>query len=108
MTLEEIYAHFQMPGDDINDAAFKIAYTKSALSRIKSQKAALAQKSKEVLDMVIDNRKGVMKMYLRARQQFGESSSRVSVHYQKCSGTADYHKQLCLGHHAAGVLPDLG
>ena len=79
MSLEEIYAHFQMPGDDLNDAAFKIAYTKSALSRIKQQKSELANKSKEVLDLIIENRKEVLENVFRGRDN---SSVNLPVGFQ--------------------------
>ena len=37
MTLEEIYAHYQMPSDDTSSAGFTTSYTKTALKRLSKQ-----------------------------------------------------------------------
>jgi len=54
MSLEEIYAHYQMPLDDSkqNDV-FTTAYTKPTLKRLNKQRAELALKCKELVDMMI-------------------------------------------------------
>ena len=41
MTLEEIYAHFHMPSDDLKDAIFTTSYTKDTIRRMKKQKGQL-------------------------------------------------------------------
>ena len=37
MSVEEIYAHYQMPSDNMKDAIFTTSYTKSTLKRLKKQ-----------------------------------------------------------------------
>ena len=57
MTLEEIYAHYQMPLDDSkqNDV-FTTAYTKPTAKRLKKQSANLSNKCKELTSMMIKTR----------------------------------------------------
>jgi DNA-directed RNA polymerase II subunit RPB1 len=54
MSLEEIYAHYQMPLDDSkqNDI-FTTAYTKPTLKRLNKQRPELALKCKELVDMMV-------------------------------------------------------
>ena len=61
MTLEEIYAHYQMPQDDSkqNDV-FTTAYTKPTITRLNRQKAELAVKCKELIDMMISTREDII------------------------------------------------
>ena len=37
MSLEEIYAHYQMPKDETQSAIFTTLYTKSTLKKVKAQ-----------------------------------------------------------------------
>ena len=37
MSVEDIYAHFHMPGDDMKDAIFATSYTNAAITRMKKQ-----------------------------------------------------------------------
>ena len=57
MSLEEIYAHYQMPLDDSkqNDI-FTTAYTKPTIKRLNKQKQDLANKCKGLVDMMIQVR----------------------------------------------------
>ena len=41
MTIDEIYAHYNMPSDDLKDAVYTTSYTKYALRRISKQKGEL-------------------------------------------------------------------
>ena len=59
MTLEEIYEHFQMPGDESN-SAFSTSYTKAAITRMKKQKKEIAARSKKMIDYFIDMREKVL------------------------------------------------
>ena len=59
MTLEEIYEHFQMPGDESN-SAFSTSYTKAAITRMKKDKKAIAIRSKKMIDYFIDMREKVL------------------------------------------------
>ena len=56
MTLEEIYAHFHMPSDDLKDAIFTTSYTKDTIRRMKKQKGQLNEKCKFYIDMMIESR----------------------------------------------------
>lgn len=67
MTLEALYAHFQMPGDDLGSSILKTSYTKDALKRYKKQKDETIAKSKQVLDMIIASRKNIMSNVFRGR-----------------------------------------
>lgn len=67
MTLEELYAHFQMPGDDLSDTVLKTSYTIEAIKRYKRQKKELTEKSKFVLDMIIVSRKNIMSNVFKHR-----------------------------------------
>ena len=60
MSLEELYAHFQMPSDDMKDAAYTTSYTKTALKRLKKQKDKLLSRCKELTDFVIGVRPGIV------------------------------------------------
>ena len=66
MSLEELYAHFQMPGSE-SDPLMAAAYTPAALKRMKTQKKDYAVKNKALLDMVVDARKAVMQNVFKSR-----------------------------------------
>ena len=61
MSLEEIYAHYQMPLDDSkqNDV-FTTAYTKPTVKRLKKQSGDLALKCKALIDMMIATREEII------------------------------------------------
>ncbi len=63
MNLEEIYAHYQMP----NDSAYTIAFTKSTIKRIKSQKSKLAKKSQDIINFMIEARTDIIKNVFNMR-----------------------------------------
>jgi DNA-directed RNA polymerase II subunit RPB1 len=63
MNLEEIYAHYQMP----NDVAYTIAFTKTTIKRMKSQKTKLAQKSQKIINFMIDARTDIIKNVFNMR-----------------------------------------
>lgn len=67
MTLEEIYAHFQMPSDDTKDAAYTTSYTKTALKRLKKQKDKLLGRCKELIEFIIGVRPGIVKGVFKDR-----------------------------------------
>jgi len=56
MTIEEIYAHYQMPADSLDDAVYTTNYTASTLKRIKKQRDATKQKTKEHIDNMLKYR----------------------------------------------------
>ena len=55
MTLDKIYAHYQLPFD-LRSATFKSNFTKESIHRMKSQKVNLVNKTKEVIKYMIDGR----------------------------------------------------
>ena len=56
MTLEQLYGHFQIPGDDLSDSIITTNFTKTALKKMKSQHKKLIKKTKELIDMFLENR----------------------------------------------------
>ena len=68
MSLEDIYAHFHMPSDNLKDKVFTTAYTKAAVKRLNSQKGDLDKKCFEMNNMMIKFRKQIMEMVFRNRK----------------------------------------
>ena len=60
MTLEEIYAHYQMPGDDLSDPLVVSSFTKATITRMKRQKPELIKRTKEAVDLAIDARRSLV------------------------------------------------
>jgi len=60
MSLEEIYAHFHMPSDNMKDKVFTTSYTQAAIKRLNKQNIALNKKCLEMNDMMIEYRKQIM------------------------------------------------
>ena len=67
MSLEELYAHFQMPGSE-SDPLVTAVYTQGALKRLKSQKKEYAAKNKVILDMIVETRQLVMMNVFKCRE----------------------------------------
>lgn len=57
MSLEEIYAHYQMPGTSTKDAIYIASYTKSVVKRMSKQKKKLEDKCKDMVEFMIKMRK---------------------------------------------------
>ncbi len=57
MSIEEIYAHFQVPMDDTTNEMYTTNYTKSALSRMKKQKENLKTETEKIIRKMIESRK---------------------------------------------------
>ena len=55
MTLEEIYAHFQLPFD-LRNSMFKGNFTKEAIARMKKQKKVLVHITEKIIDEMIEGR----------------------------------------------------
>ena len=60
MSLEDIYAHFHMPSDNLKDKVFTTAYTKSTVRRLNTQKADLDKKCLEMNNMMIEGRNRII------------------------------------------------
>ena len=61
MSLEDIYAHYHMPSDDVKDEIFTTTYSDKAFKRIKKQKTEMNEKSKKYINYMIDARKDIIK-----------------------------------------------
>jgi DNA-directed RNA polymerase II subunit RPB1 len=72
MSLEEIYAHYQMPLDDSkqNDI-FTTAYTKPTIKRLNKQRPDLALKCKELVDLMVHVREELI------NKVFGNKDNKV-------------------------------
>ncbi len=72
MSLEEIYAHYQMPLDDSkqNDV-FTTAYTKPTIKRLNKQTAELSEKCKTLIDMMVHIREELV------NKVFGNKDNKV-------------------------------
>ena len=53
MSTEEIYAHYQMPADSLNDAVYTTNYTSTALKRLAKQQVTLLDKTREYVDRML-------------------------------------------------------
>ncbi len=67
MSLEEVYAHYHMPSDNLKDKIFTTSYTKPTITRMGKQKEQLNNKIKEILDEQLKNRTDIMKYVFRNR-----------------------------------------
>lgn len=56
MTLEEIYAHYQMPGDELKNDVFNTSYTKPTIKRMNKQKKELSDKTSKLIQSIISTR----------------------------------------------------
>ena len=56
MTMDEIYAHFQLPFD-LRNSLFKSNFTKDAITRMKKQKSDLIAFTKKLIKFMIRGRK---------------------------------------------------
>ena len=65
MTIDEIYGHFHMPSDDLEDAIYTTSYTKAALKRISKEKAELARECKVRIDKMLDARERIVKQIFK-------------------------------------------
>ena len=60
MSIEEIYAHYQMPSDDAKGDGFTTNYTKAAARRLKKQKSDLATRSRALIAEMLKIRPGLV------------------------------------------------
>ena len=67
ITLEELFAHFQIPTDDLIDSVISTTFTKTATKKMKKQHKKLILKTKEVIDLFIQNRNNVVKNVFQSK-----------------------------------------
>ena len=65
MSLEEIYAHYHMPNDNLKDKIYTTSYTKSAISRMNKQKSDLNKMTLSILNKQLELRKLMMENVFR-------------------------------------------
>jgi len=71
MSLEDIYTHYQMPGDDLGSKIYTTSYTKDTLTRYKQQQKELNQRCKQLIDSVVQMRKIVLNNVFNGRDEDG-------------------------------------
>ena len=59
-TREDIYAHFQIPMDETNNAIITTNYTKPALKRMKKQTQDLISKTNEMITYMLESRDSIV------------------------------------------------
>ena len=69
MSLEEIYAHYQMPGDSTKGDGFTTNYTKAAAKRLKKQSSELSAKCSVLIQNAIDTRKSLVTSVFAGRDE---------------------------------------
>ena len=67
MSVEEIYAHYQMPSDNTKDAIFTTSYTKPALRRLKKQISDTNKRCMDMINMMIESRERVIEYVFKMR-----------------------------------------
>jgi DNA-directed RNA polymerase beta' subunit len=65
MSIEEIYAYYQMPKDSTKDSVYETLYTKQAYTRFKKQKPEMDKKCKFYIDYILDARKVVVENVMK-------------------------------------------
>lgn len=61
MKYEEIYSHFQMPTQKLNDAIYITKFTPNAIKKMKTQEAQLKKRTSELIDYMIIKQKEIVK-----------------------------------------------
>ena len=80
MTIEEIYAHYQMPEDKLQDNVYEINYTTAAMKKMKSQKSELNAKVSSYVDNILDTRDKLLKYVFNNKN---DDSVNIPVNFQR-------------------------
>ena len=67
MTPEEIYAHFQMPTNDLKDAVFTTSYTKETIKRLNSQNNQLKERCAESINFMFKKQTEIVENVFKSR-----------------------------------------
>ena len=89
MSLEEIYGHFDNPSDDLKDEVYTTNFTKQALTRMNRQKEELRNKTKEMVERVIQMRDDLVENVFK-----GEINNRVNMPVNITRIMGNIQKQL--------------
>ena len=91
MTLEEIFAHFQIPEDDKTNKMLTTNYTKEALKRKKKEKKQLIIKTKKIIDYVLDSRKLIIENVCKYRDNM---KIYIPVHFNRLMNNIQHGLQI--------------
>ena len=61
MNYEQIYAHFQMPTQNLNDSVYITNFTPEAIKRMKRQDALLKKRTSEMIEYMLNQQKEIVK-----------------------------------------------
>ena len=93
MTIEEIYAHFQMPEHSTSNKIFTTTYDKKTKARMRKQKNKLIKKTKSIIDYMILNRTELVKYAFKYRD---EDVIHIPVNFRRIINNLE--KQLNIQH----------
>ena len=90
-TREDIYAHFQIPMDETNNAILTTNYTKAALKRIKKQSQQLISKTAEMVNYMIKSRDDIVADVFKFMDK---TDIHIPVHFHRIIN--NIHNQLSI------------
>ena len=90
-TREDIYAHFQIPMDETNNAILTTNYTKAALKRIKKQSQKLISKTAEMVNYMIKSRDNIVADVFKFMDK---TDIHIPVHFHRIIN--NIHNQLSI------------
>ena len=99
MTLEDIYMHYQIP-KNIKDNDILSVFTKSALNKMKKEKIKLNNKTKEMIDMMVDVRDDLITHVFNHE---GKAVVHIPVHFTRLLNNVI--EQLSLGSNMVDITP---
>ena len=67
MSIEEVYAHYQMPTDEKSDSPFTTSYTKPTLKRLAKQSANLTDRCKKLIQFMTNARRDIVEKIFNNR-----------------------------------------
>ena len=99
MTLEDIYMHYQIP-KNIKDDDILSVFTKSAINKMKKEKVKLSNKTKEMIDMMVDVRDDLIKHVFNYE---GNATVHIPVHFTRLLNNVI--EQLSLKNNMVDITP---
>jgi len=90
-TREDIYAHFQIPMDETNNAIITTNYTKPALKRMKKQTQDLISKTNEMITYMLESRDSIVEHVFK---YVDSTSIHIPVHFRRIIN--NIHNQLSI------------
>src|SRR6056300_1697186 len=99
MTLEDIYMHYQVP-KNIKDDDILSVFTKKTITKMKKEKVKLNNKTKQVIDMMIDVREDLITHVFNHESK---SVVHIPVHFNRLMNNVI--EQLSLGSNMVDITP---